>query len=136
MAETELSKQVKNLVDKMSLSELMTLEKELERQKAKHGRLSKIAKEFQKRINTWNKRMGTAFSLEDVLSSNIIRPRKAGRSLAKYRNPNNQTETWTGLGRKPTWLKKAIADGTKLEELAIKKKDDEQPPPQEEGPPP
>jgi len=133
MAETELSKQVKNLVDKMSLSELMTLEKELERQKAKHGRISKIAKEFQKRLTTWNKRMGTSFSLEEVLGSNMLRPRKGSRTLAKYRNPNNQTETWTGLGRKPTWFKKAIADGAKLEELSIKKKTDE---PQEEGTPP
>ena len=38
---------------------------------------------------------------------------------AKYRNPDNDTETWTGAGRKPTWLVEALASGGKLEDFAV-----------------
>lgn len=38
----------------------------------------------------------------------------------KYRNPEDATMTWTGRGRKPLWVQKALDDGKTLEELAIK----------------
>ncbi|WP_352339028.1 H-NS histone family protein [Psychrobacter sp. 16-MNA-CIBAN-0192] len=49
---------------------------------------------------------------------------KAGESLEKkrsikYRNTANSDETWTGRGRKPTWLVEALAAGSKLEDFAI-----------------
>ncbi len=49
---------------------------------------------------------------------------EAGEKLAKkrnvkYRNTNNEDETWTGRGRKPTWLVEALADGQSLESFAI-----------------
>lgn len=37
----------------------------------------------------------------------------------KYRNPDNPSQTWSGLGRRPQWVKDAEAQGTPLEELAI-----------------
>ena len=36
-----------------------------------------------------------------------------------YRNPRNSAETWTGRGRKPSWLREALANGIRLEDLAI-----------------
>ncbi len=49
---------------------------------------------------------------------------KAGESLEKkrsikYRNTDNHEETWTGRGRKPTWLVEALAAGRNLEDFAI-----------------
>lgn len=38
----------------------------------------------------------------------------------KYRNTKNPSETWTGRGRQPTWLAKAIEGGAKLEDFVIK----------------
>ena len=35
---------------------------------------------------------------------------KKGAMPAKYRNPSNADETWTGRGRKPNWLVKAGGD--------------------------
>ena len=32
---------------------------------------------------------------------------------------DNNEETWTGRGRKPTWLVDALASGRKLEDFAI-----------------
>ncbi len=38
-----------------------------------------------------------------------------------YRNPCNSAETWTGRGRKPKWLREALAHGAHLEDLTINK---------------
>jgi DNA-binding protein H-NS len=46
----------------------------------------------------------------------------AGRKLAaKYRNPENKSETWAGRGMKPKWLVIALKSGKKLEAFAVKK---------------
>ena len=37
----------------------------------------------------------------------------------KYRNTNDNEETWTGRGRKPTWLVEALASGHDVEDFAI-----------------
>lgn len=49
---------------------------------------------------------------------------KAGEKLEKkrsikYRNTENSEETWTGRGRKPTWLVEALAAGKDLEDFAV-----------------
>ncbi|UPK02436.1 H-NS histone family protein [Bradyrhizobium sp. 170] len=38
---------------------------------------------------------------------------------AKYRNPDNPSETWSGRGKTPRWLAKLIASGRKLDEFRI-----------------
>lgn len=38
---------------------------------------------------------------------------------AKYQNPKNGAEVWSGRGRKPLWVADALAAGAKLESLAI-----------------
>ncbi len=37
----------------------------------------------------------------------------------QYRNKNNENETWTGRGKRPTWLVIAIENGAKLEDFKI-----------------
>ena len=37
----------------------------------------------------------------------------------KYRNPEDPTQTWSGRGRRPQWVKDAEAAGVPLETLAI-----------------
>lgn len=49
---------------------------------------------------------------------------KAGEGLEKkrnikYRNTDNNQETWTGRGRKPTWLVDALAAGKDIEDFAV-----------------
>ena len=39
----------------------------------------------------------------------------------KYRNPENQTETWSGRGREPKWLQYQIANGKSKEDFLIAK---------------
>jgi DNA-binding protein H-NS len=38
---------------------------------------------------------------------------------AKYRNNENENETWCGIGKKPKWIEKWIADGKSLDDLKI-----------------
>ncbi len=45
--------------------------------------------------------------------------RKTTASVAKYANPANHADTWSGRGRKPGWFIKAMAAGRKPEDLAL-----------------
>ena len=38
-----------------------------------------------------------------------------GSGVAKYRNPKDASQTWTGRGRKPNWLIDAVKKGAKIE---------------------
>ena len=42
-----------------------------------------------------------------------------GSGVAKYRNPKDTSQTWTGRGRKPNWLVHAVKKGAKMESFAI-----------------
>ena len=39
----------------------------------------------------------------------------------KYRNPEDETQTWTGRGRTPRWLQKKLDDDHEKEEYLIQK---------------
>lgn len=45
--------------------------------------------------------------------------KKGGTIPAKYRNPDNPSETWTGRGRQPDWLKVFIENGGTREQCAL-----------------
>jgi DNA-binding protein H-NS len=57
------------------------------------------------------------FSLSELTGAPATRKRSA--SSAKYANPANSADTWTGRGRKPRWFSEAMAAGKKPEDLAI-----------------
>ncbi|MBF6025954.1 H-NS family nucleoid-associated regulatory protein [Lysobacter niastensis] len=49
------------------------------------------------------------------------KPRKAlGKVAAKYRNPANPGETWSGRGKQPRWMAAYTATGRKPEDFLIK----------------
>ena len=41
--------------------------------------------------------------------------------LPKYRNPKNRSETWTGRGKQPGWVRDQIRSGKKLNDFLIAK---------------
>ncbi|RQO65752.1 KorB protein [Aquitalea sp. FJL05] len=56
-------------------------------------------------------------SLDDVMSKATAAVRKPVE--AKYKNPNDVSQTWTGRGRKPAWVQAQLDEGFSLEDLAI-----------------
>jgi DNA-binding protein H-NS len=44
---------------------------------------------------------------------------RRGAVAAKYRNPDNPAESWSGRGRKPKWVADKIAGGKSLDDLLI-----------------
>lgn len=48
-----------------------------------------------------------------------LAPAGNGKPAPKYRNPNDQFKTWSGVGRKPKWVEQWLAAGKPLEDLAI-----------------
>ena len=56
------------------------------------------------------------------LSAEIAKSTKGTRTTQKFRNPNDASQTWTGLVRKPNWVQdelKAGADIFDLETLSF-----------------
>ena len=50
----------------------------------------------------------------------IFEMRKPRAKVApKYRNSDDQNQTWTGRGRKPKWVEYALQSGKTLEDLRI-----------------
>ncbi len=57
------------------------------------------------------------FTLDEVLQVRTTTKKRAVK--AKYSNPSNPTETWSGRGRKPIWVQEWIAAGNDLNDCLI-----------------
>ncbi|PZQ97710.1 MAG: transcriptional regulator [Cereibacter sphaeroides] len=57
------------------------------------------------------------FSLAELTGASIVR--KRAPAVAKYANPANSSDTWSGRGRKPRWFEAALNSGKSPEDLAI-----------------
>lgn len=103
-------------LDNMSRAELETLRVDIDkaivdlRKKEKQDALAaaqKAAAEF-------------GFSLDELTGKRGGRGAAKGASTeAKYMNPENPTQTWTGKGRQPNWFKDALAAGKNANDLLI-----------------
>jgi DNA-binding protein H-NS len=61
----------------------------------------------------------TRFQGGPSLSKLSFRSGTRGPVAAKYRNPENHSETWAGRGLKPRWLSAALKSGKKQEDFLI-----------------
>lgn len=59
------------------------------------------------------------YSVDELLGKASKTSDKKGKAVAKYRNPENPAETWTGRGRKPHWLHEALTKGFDIADLEI-----------------
>lgn len=44
---------------------------------------------------------------------------KGGKVAAKFANPSNPQDTWSGRGRQPRWLAAKLKDGGKLDDFRL-----------------
>lgn len=70
-------------------------------------------KEAKKEILDVAKRHG--LKIEDIISAQSTKEPVA----VKYRNPDNPEQTWTGRGKKPTWLNQAMREGYELSDFKV-----------------
>jgi len=97
----------------MSFKELQELE--LKVKKAKIAVQERSRSEVRERLEAIAAEAG--FKIGDLFGG---RGGKGRKVAAKYANPNNPSETWTGRGRKPRWLAAKIKAGEKQEKFLLK----------------
>jgi DNA-binding protein H-NS len=102
----------KNL-EKMSLDELKALRKDVDA----------AISDFQKRkkqealVAAQKAAREHGFSLDEILGAKGAKT--ATKGAPKYANPADASQTWTGRGRQPQWIKDALAAGKSLDDMAI-----------------
>jgi DNA-binding protein H-NS len=101
-------------VDKLTLKELVDLEAKVS--KAIAGARERERSEVKQKIESMARSSG--YSVSDLFGGRGGARTKS--SAAKYANPDNPSETWTGRGRKPNWLVAKLGKGAKLEEFQIR----------------
>jgi DNA-binding protein H-NS len=52
-------------------------------------------------------------------SSSEVPRRQYPKVLAKYRNPNDPSQTWSGRGKTPRWIHEILEAGEDIEDLRI-----------------
>lgn len=100
-------------LNSMSLKELKDLQ----------GQVAKAIANFEDRkkkaalVELEEKARELGFSLAELTGATVVR--KRAPATAKYANPSNPADTWSGRGRKPRWFAEALAKGKSASDLAI-----------------
>ncbi|WP_333816179.1 H-NS histone family protein [Tabrizicola sp.] len=97
----------------LSLKELKDLQSQVA--KAISGYEDRRKREALAELEEKAKTLG--FSLSEL--TGVTTGRKRSPSTAKYANPANAADTWSGRGRKPRWFSEALAKGKKPDDMAI-----------------
>lgn len=100
-------------LNSLSLKEL----KELQTQVAKAISTFEDRKKKDALAELEDKARELGFTLAEL--TGVTTTRKRSPSTAKYANPANPADTWSGRGRKPRWFIAALEEGKSPEDLAI-----------------
>lgn len=100
-------------VDKLSLKDLIELESKVRRAigAARDRERAELRAEF-----------AALAEKRGIPIAEVMGGRGRGRSSAagaKFVNPDNRTETWSGRGRKPNWLVAKLNKGAKMSDFAV-----------------
>ncbi len=107
-------------MDEIDLSQFATVE-EL------HKLMQEIKGEIERRQEADRERLmaqvrETAARYDMSIEQFLRQPTKKRRARPqpKYRNPDNPKQIWSGRGKEPTWVEKALEAGMTLEKLEIR----------------
>ena len=101
-------------LDHLSLKELKDLQSQVARAIASF--VDRRKKDALAELEDKARELG--FSLAELTGA-APAPRKRAPANAKYANPANAADTWTGRGRKPRWFEAALKSGKSPEDLMI-----------------
>ncbi len=99
-------------IDKLTLKELQELRARVDKAIVIVQERDRIS--LRQKMETMAQEAG--IGLSELFGS---RSTKGKTVAAKYMNPDNPGETWTGRGRKPKWLVAKLDKGKKITEFAI-----------------
>jgi DNA-binding protein H-NS len=101
-------------IDKLNLKELVSLEGKLQSAivEARSRERADVKRKLAELAET------SGFSLSELFGDLRVGKKKAV-GVAKFANPENKTDTWTGRGRKPNWLVTRLKKGAKLFDFEI-----------------
>jgi DNA-binding protein H-NS len=101
-------------VDKMSYAELADMERQIARLKIEKQNAERL--ELRQKLTDMAKEHG--FDIHELFDK---RRRGKGSVAAKYHDPKNRENTWTGRGRMPRWMAAATKGGrAKKEDFLIR----------------
>lgn len=97
----------------MSTDELNQVEADILREKdsRRKARINAIREEVRKAAEE------LGMSIEEILGDVYIPKPKV---KPKYHNPHNPSETWTGRGKTPRWVRDALESGMSMDDLLIR----------------
>ncbi len=100
--------------NKLSESELQSLIDNAE--KALKEKQSSKRKEVIAKIKVLAASIGVTV---DIIESNKKADRQTSKVAARYRNPANPSQTWTGRGLTPKWMRDLLTNGQDKSQLEI-----------------
>jgi len=59
------------------------------------------------------------FTIEELFGGRLAGRKTRRPAKAKYRNPADHAQVWSGRGKRPRWFSAALAAGKKEKDLAI-----------------
>ncbi|MBK8183906.1 MAG: H-NS histone family protein [Candidatus Competibacteraceae bacterium] len=108
-----MSNNIDDVIKASSIEQLQTLIRTAE-EAIEHKKVDEI----EATRNEWlAKASQLGMQPEEILQYSGRRRKSTGK--AKYRNPSNPEQTWTGHGKKPGWLKQAVESGANQESFRI-----------------
>ena len=60
-------------------------------------------------------------AVEELLAAGSKKPKgsKGQKVQARYQNPGDNSQTWTGRGRQPKWIAEGLASGKSMDDFRI-----------------
>ena len=86
-------------LEKMSLKDLLALDTEIKTAIDE----KRVSERAAMRAKMEDMARASGFSVAELFGGR----KKGGKGGAKYRNPKDPSQTWTGRGRRPTWIVEA-----------------------------
>lgn len=81
------------------------------------SRRKEDAKRAQQELKSVAEKYG--FSLNELVSGQPVRTARGGGGTARFQHPEDPSKTWSGRGRKPSWIKDWESSGRSLEKLRV-----------------
>lgn len=96
-------------LDSLSLKELLELQKQL----------PMLISQRQEEVRKSVLRQASDLAAKHGLTLDDIMKQGRRRHTVKYINPSDSTQTWTGVGSRPKWVREWLAAGKQLDDLKV-----------------